>query len=151
MRTMRSAIGSLPRALAASLLLASALPAQDAPTAPRTSYPATLQFGTGLINIPVAWVSPRNADMWINTSGKTIDHFPDEDAANWATKWNTNIAIDTHWLGRFSVGAAAYSQNPEWGFFGQVMLLREEVDGSSFRRSPSASATWVRTSIPTAC
>ena len=132
MRTMRTAIGSLPRALAALLLLASALPAQDAPTVPRTSYPATIQFGTGLINIPVAWVSPRNADMWLNTSGKTIDHFPDEDAANWATKWNTNIAIDTHWLGRFSVGAAAYSQNPEWGFFGQVMLLREEQFPGSF-------------------
>ena len=126
MRTMRSAIGTLPRALAASLLLASALSAQDAPAVQRPPYPATLQFGTGLINIPVAWVSPRNADMWLNTSGKTIEHYPDEDAMNWATKWNTNIAIDTHWLGRFSVGAAAYSQNPEWGFFGQVMLLREE-------------------------
>jgi hypothetical protein len=129
MRTMRSAVGLMPRALAASLLLASAAAAQDAPTVQRTPYPATLQFGTGLINIPVAWVSPRNADMWLNTSGKTIEHYIDVDAMNWATKWNTNIAIDTHWLGRFSVGAAAYSQNPEWGFFGQVMLLREEQFG----------------------
>lgn len=129
MRTMRSAVGLMPRALAASLLLASAVTAQDAPTVQRAPYPATLQFGTGLINIPVAWVSPRNADMWLNTSGKTIEHFPDASAMNWATKWNTNIAIDTHWLGRFSVGAAAYSQNPEWGFFGQVMLLREEQFG----------------------
>ena len=126
MRTMRSAVGLMPRAFAASLLLASAVPAQDAPTVQRTPYPATIQFGTGLINIPVAWVSPRNADMWLNTSGKTIDHFVNEDAMNWATRWNTNIAIDTHWLGRFSVGAAAYSQNPEWGFFGQVLLLREQ-------------------------
>ena len=126
---MRSGVGKLPYALAASLLLASAAVAQDAPTVLRTPYPATLQFGTGLINIPVAWVSPRNSDVWINTSGKTIDHFVDVDAMNWATRWNTNIAIDTHWLGRFSIGAAAYSQNPEWGFFGQVMLLREEQFG----------------------
>ncbi|MGQ0713040.1 MAG: hypothetical protein ACT4PJ_04830 [Gemmatimonadaceae bacterium] len=129
MRMTRSGVGMVPRALAASLLLASAASAQDAPTVQRTPYPATLQFGTGLINIPVAWVSPRNADMWLNTSGKTIEHFTNVDAMNWATKWNTNIAIDTHWLGRFSVGAAAYSQNPEWGFFGQVMLLREEQFG----------------------
>jgi hypothetical protein len=131
MRTMRSAFGLMPRALAASLLLASAVSAQDAPTVLRTPYPATIQFGTGLINIPVAWVSPRNADMWLNTSGKTIEHYVDPDAMNWATKWNTNIAIDTHWLGRFSIGAAAYSQNPEWGFFGQVMLLREEQFGGA--------------------
>ena len=129
MRTMRSAVGLMPRALAASLLLASAAAAQDAPTVQRSPYPATLQFGTGLINIPVAWVSPRNADMWLNTSGKTIEHYIDADAMNWATRWNTNIAIDTHWLGRFSAGVAAYSQNPEWGFFGQVMLLREEQFG----------------------
>ena len=129
MRTMRSAFGSMPRALAASLLLASAASAQDAPTVQRTPYPATIQFGTGLINIPVAWVSPRNADMWLNTSGKTIEHYVNADAMNWATRWNTNIAIDTHWLGRFSIGAAAYSQNPEWGFFGQVVLLREDQFG----------------------
>ena len=129
MRMMRSGVGMMPRALAASLLLASAASAQDAPTVLRTPYPATLQFGTGLINIPVAWVSPRNADMWLNTSGKTIEHYVNVDAMNWATKWNTNIAFDTHWLGRFSIGAAAYSQNPEWGFFGQVMLLREEQFG----------------------
>jgi hypothetical protein len=129
MRTMRSAVGLMPRALAASLVLASAVAAQDAPTVTRTPYPATLQFGTGLINIPVAWVSSRNADMWLNTSAKTIEHYVNVDAMNWATKWNTNIAIDTHWLGRFSAGVAAYSQNPEWGFFGQVMLLREEQFG----------------------
>jgi hypothetical protein len=123
---MRSAVGLMPCAFAASLLLASAVSAQDAPTVQRTPYPATIQFGTGLINIPVAWVSPRNADMWLNTSGKTIEHYVNADAMNWATRWNTNIAIDTHWLGRFSVGAAAYSQNPEWGFFGQVLLLREQ-------------------------
>jgi len=131
MRTMRSAVGSMPRAFAGLLLLASAASAQDVPTPQRTPYPATIQFGTGLINIPVAWVSPRNADMWLNTSGKTIEHYIDADAMNWATKWNTNISMDTHWMGRFSVGAAAYSQNPEWGFFGQVMLLREEQFGGA--------------------
>ena len=32
--------------------------------------------------------------MWLNTSGKTIEHYINVDAMNWATKWNTNIAID---------------------------------------------------------
>ena len=87
----------------------------------RDPYGPTIQFGTGLINTPVAWVSPRSGDLWIITSGKTL---PQEEA-NFATTWNTNISAETHWLGRFTVGASAYSQNPEWGFFGRALLLRD--------------------------
>jgi hypothetical protein len=119
MRTLRSGRAPLTSAVVASLALVPALAAQQ-----RDAYPATLQFGTGLINIPVAWVSPANADVWVQTSGKVITHFVDESKMNFATKWNTNASIDSHWLGRFSVGASAYSQNPEWGFFGQALVLR---------------------------
>ena len=119
MRTLRSARAPLRGALVASLALVPALAAQQ-----RDPYPATLQFGTGLINIPVAWVSPRNADVWVQTSGKVITHFEPEAEMNFATRWNTNASIDTHWLGIFSVGASAYSQNPEWGLFGQALVLR---------------------------
>jgi hypothetical protein len=116
MRTMRSGGVLVFGALVASVSVASALSAQQ-----RDPYPATLQFGTGLINIPVAWVSPNNADIWLQTSGKTITYAPGQ---NFATKWNSNISLDSHWLGRFSVGASAYSQNPEWGFFGQVLAIK---------------------------
>ena len=119
MRTLRSGRAPLTGALVASLALVPAVAAQQ-----RDPYPATLQFGTGLINIPVAWVSPVNADVWVQTSGKVITHYVDPGAMNFATRWNTNASIDTHWLGRFSVGASAYSQNPEWGLFGQVLVLR---------------------------
>ena len=120
MRTMRSGAALSVGALVASLFVAPALVAQQ-----DVAYPSTLQFGTGLINIPVAWVSPTTADVWVTTSAKQITHAPDESGMSFANKWNTNISIDTHWLGRFSVGAAAYSQNPEWGFFGQVLLLKD--------------------------
>src|SRR5215210_120533 len=72
-------------------------------------YPATLQFGTGLINTPVAWVSPTWADTWVQTSAKTLPSFPGS-SMSVSTLLNTNISIDTHWRW-FSVGAAAYSQN----------------------------------------
>jgi hypothetical protein len=42
-----------------------------------------------------------------------------------AGRFNTNISLDTHWAGRLSLGVAAYSQNPEWGFFAQALLLRD--------------------------
>ncbi|HSJ65099.1 MAG TPA: hypothetical protein VK922_14500 [Gemmatimonadaceae bacterium] len=108
-------------ALVAAMALSSAVDAQQ-----RDPYPATLQFGTGLINIPTAWVSPLNSDVWIQTSGKVIEHFVEPSEMNLSTRWNSNISIDTHWLGRFSVGVSAYSQNPEWGFFGQVLLIKPD-------------------------
>lgn len=108
-------------ALVAAMTMSSALDAQQ-----RDPYPATLQFGTGLINIPTAWVSPRNSDVWVQTSGKVIEHFVEPEEMNLSTRWNSNLSIDTHWLGRFSVGVSAYSQNPEWGFFGQVLLVKPD-------------------------
>lgn len=118
MRTMRRPSVAWVGAVAAALVVAPGLDAQQ-----REPYPATLYHGTGLIDIPVAWVSPRSADAWVQTSAKTIP---------WADKGhslpsyiNTNISIDSHWAGRFSVGATAYSQNPDVGLFGQALLLRD--------------------------
>lgn len=106
-------------ALVAAMAVPTVLAAQQ-----RDPYPATLQFGTGLINIPTAWVSPDNSDVWVQSSGKVIEHFVDPSAMNFSTRWNTNYSMDTHWLGRFSVGISAYSQNPEWGFFGSALLIK---------------------------
>jgi len=120
MLTMRENVRPLLRMTAALTVLASALGAQQA-----EPYPATLYFGTGLINIPVAWVSPRSADVWVNTSAKNLPSIPNSGAMTWMTRMNTNIAIDTHWAGRVAVGATAYDQNPDWGFFGQALVHRQ--------------------------
>jgi len=71
-------------------------------------------------------VSPRSSDLWVQTSGKNLPSSPSL-PMNTMTRWNTNISFDSHWLGLFSVGASAYSQNPEWGFFGQALLHRQGV------------------------
>jgi hypothetical protein len=91
----------------------------------REPYPATLYHGSGLITIPVAWVSPRNADVVLNAAGKTIPWAIDEDAHNFASYVNTNLSGEVHLMGRFTVGASYYSQNPDWGLFGQVLVLRD--------------------------
>ena len=64
MGTMRPSVALLSGGLAA-LVLAAPLAAQQQ----HDPYPSTLQFGTGLINIPVAWVSPTIADVFVQTSG----------------------------------------------------------------------------------
>ena len=124
MGTMWPSVARLSGGIAALLVAAAPVGAQPGQQQ-QDPYPATLQFGTGLINIPVAWVSPVSGDVWIQTSGKTIESYPDKDAMGTATRFNTNLSIDTHWMSRFSVGVSAYSQNPEWGLFGQVLLLRD--------------------------
>lgn len=131
MRTMRLRAAPVIGALAAITVLAAPARAQDElpPYEAVPSYPTTLDFGTGLINIPVAWISSRSSDLWLNTSGKNLPSLPNASVMNTMTRWNTNIAFDSHWLGRFSIGASAYSQNPNWGFFGQGLLYRQKVGG----------------------
>jgi hypothetical protein len=124
MRTMRSGLVLAAAAIGAAMIAVPALSAQQ-----QDLYPATLDFGTGLIDIPVAWISPNSSDIWVQSSAKQIPYnaasSPD---LNFASRWNTNMSIDTHWAGRFSLGVSLYSQNPELGVFGQALLLKESAD-----------------------
>jgi hypothetical protein len=88
-------------------------------------YPQTLQFGAGYINTPAAWVSRRTADSWLTLSAKDLPSFGDRSQNSLASRLNSNLALDTHWGGRVSIGASLYSQNPEWGAFGQALLIRD--------------------------
>lgn len=124
MRSMRPGLTWLSGAGWALAVAAGTAGAQEAaPSGDR--YPSTLHFGTGLINTPVAWIAPRSAEVFIQTSGKTIPSFPDKSKQSLPSLFNTNISIDTHWWNRVSLGVSAYSQNPEWGFFGQALLLKD--------------------------
>lgn len=120
MRTMKASASLLVAVVATLAIDVSMARAQEG----FDPYPATMHYGTGLINTPVAWVSPQSGDGWFNISGKRIQYYGPADAT-FATQFNTNVSLDTHWMGRFSVGVSAYSQNPEWGFFGQAMLLKD--------------------------
>ena len=122
MRSMRAGVAILGGVLTALCVSTSGFGQQGVPQ--RDAYHTTIHWGTGLINIPVAWVSPTSADAWVNIAGKQIIYYPNASSLNFYSRWNTNISLDTHWLGRASIGASAYSQNPEYGFFGQLLLLR---------------------------
>jgi len=135
MRTTRWKIALVSSALLGALASAPALAAQDtasysSPTAPADAilYPATLDFGTGLIDIPVAWISPNSGDIWATASGKIVNYCGTVCTINFADKLNTNLSIDTHWMQRFSIGLSVYSQNPNYGFFGQALLLKQQPD-----------------------
>ena len=133
MRTTRWKIALVSSALIGAHASAPAIAAQDA--APDASppaaagqilYPSTLDYGTGLIDIPVAWVSPTSGDVWMQAAGKIVSYCATPCTIDFADKLNSNFSIDTHWMQRFSVGLSVYSQNPEWGFFGQALVLKQQ-------------------------
>lgn len=137
------------RTLVASLLAAALcvvcppggrLGAQDASPVATTpavteTFGPTLDFGTGLITIPTAWISPRTEDFYITVSGVRIPSSVNV-TGNPLKYWNSNGSIDTHWLGRFDVGFSLYSNNPDWGFFGQVLAVK---DGQFFKWMPAVA------------
>jgi hypothetical protein len=131
MRTKRSGVRLVAGAIAVVLAGATGAGAQGSPSTPGApAYPVTLKYGTGLVDIPVAWISPQSGDLWIGISGTNIPACTSPCTLNTAEKWNTNLTIETHWIQRFSIGLSLYSNNPEWGFFGQFLALTEK-EGSN--------------------
>ena len=133
MRTTRWKIALVSSALIGAHASAPALAAQElssdtslAAPAEAILYPATLDFGTGLIDNPVAWISPNSGDIWVQASGKIVSYCATPCTINFADKLNSNLSIDTHWRQRFSIGLSIYSQNPDYGFFGQALILKQQ-------------------------
>jgi hypothetical protein len=122
-------------AAAASVL---ALAAAPKGVGAQQSYPQTLYWGAGLIDIPVAWVSPISGDFAISVSGKTIKGPRTSQGLSFSRGLNTNMAFSGSFAGRAEVGVAVFSDNPEWGLFGQGLLVNEE----DFRNRPGL-ARWM--------
>jgi hypothetical protein len=102
-------------------------------------YPATLYWGSGLIDIPVAWVAPITGDFALNYSGKRFEPDPDNATKlNYSNRLNSQLTFSVAFAGRAEVGIAAFSSNPEEGGFARGLLLREE----DFRNK-GAARWWV--------
>jgi hypothetical protein len=94
-------------------------------------YPQSLYWGSGLIDIPVAWVAPITGDFAINYGGKQFQNDPNEPKLNYSNRINSQLVMSMALFGRLDLGYAAFSSNPEFGFFGRALLLREEDLGQT--------------------
>ena len=112
--------------LAGSVLGTSQLGAQQAQV-----YPQTLYWGSGLIDIPVAWVQPVSGDFAVNYGGKSFQPDPNGPKINWSDRVNSQLVLSLSGWGRVDLGYAAFSSNPEYGFFWRGLLLRDEDFGTS--------------------
>ena len=120
-------IFSVPRSVRIALLLAvpAAALLPGVATAQET-YPQTMYWGAGLIDIPVAWVSPVTGDFAVNFSGKTFHGAKASPGFSLLDGLNTNGSLSFSLFGRLETGLSIYSDNPEWGLFAQGLLLNEE-------------------------
>jgi hypothetical protein len=94
--------------------------------AAQQDYPQTLYWGSGLIDIPVAWVSPLGGDFALNYSAKRFRVDPVVTKINYDDRMNSQFTLSGAALGRLEGGVAFYSSNPEYGFFIRGVLVSEE-------------------------
>lgn len=139
MRTMRSPSRFLPTSAftlaAASLLAAGTAGAQE-------EYPQTLYWGSGLIDIPVAWTSPLTGDFALSYTGKNFEQDPTRTKINYSQTINSNLQFSIALFGRLEAGVAAFSSNPEQGFFARGLLVDER-----YFRERGGFARWVIPSV----
>jgi hypothetical protein len=108
-------------ASAAMLLLAMGASARR--VAAQQEFGQTRYWGSGLIDDPVAWVSPLSGDFSIQYAGTVYQTNPKVSLYN--TSLNSQGSLDVSLFGRAEVGVNFYSSDPEQGFFGQVLLLSD--------------------------
>ena len=81
-----------------------------------------MYWGAGLIDIPVAWVSPVTGDFASTFPGKTFHGAKASPDLSVLDGLNTNGALSFSFFGRLEAGISIYSDNPEWGLFAQGLL-----------------------------
>lgn len=119
-------IASVLKVVTALTLAAESVAAQSS-VAPYTS---TLTYGTGLVTIPVAWVSPESGDLYVSVSARAIGEGTYQIKST-GSLWDLTPSIEAHLGGRLSLGASLYStKNQEVGGFGQLLLVKQPESGS---------------------
>jgi hypothetical protein len=103
------ALGAMPWAVAVS----------------QQEFPQTLYWGSGLIDIPVAWAPPLTGDFSIGYSGKRFRVDPISTKLNYNDRMNSQLTLSAAAFGRLEGGVAFYSSNPEYGFFVRGVLVTE--------------------------
>jgi hypothetical protein len=89
-----------------------------------TEFPQTRFWGTGLIDIPTASVSPLSGDFTIQYAGTGFQTSPQ--VPLYHTSLNSQGNLTVALFGRAEIGVTAFSGDPEQGFSGQLLLLRQQ-------------------------
>ena len=104
-------------ALGGIALMAGSAHAQEA-------FGQTRFWGSGLIDIPTAWVEPVTGDFSLNYSGSSYQ--TSSQIPQYGSSLNSKLSLNTSLFSRLQLGVSLFSTNPEQAFYGQLVALRED-------------------------
>lgn len=87
--------------------------------AAQDQFPQTLYWGSGLIDVPAAWVAPMTGDFGIQVSGQTI-------GGAWTSSRQYHGSAHISFFGRAEIGLAMFTRVGQWGLYGTGLLLDEQ-------------------------
>jgi len=94
------------------------------PAGAQTEFPQTLNWGSGLIDIPAAWVSPVSGDFALNWSAKSLQTSPS--VPQYTSSLAGTGALQVSLFRHAELGLSVLSKDFEHGFYGQVLLWNED-------------------------
>lgn len=128
----------VPAALA--IAIASVAGAQSADSRPAPPYGATLTFGTGLVTIPVAWVSPATGDLVAAVSTRTVGQGSYQPRPT-GSRWDLTQSLELHLGGRLALGASLYGiKNEQMGASAHLLLIKQPERGPRWLPSIAVGA-----------
>lgn len=90
----------------------------------QAEFSPTVNWGSGLIDIPAAWVSPLTGDVAINWAGRSLQTSPS--IPQYHSSFDGNGALQLALFGRAELGMSVYSSDFEHGFYGQALILNQD-------------------------
>jgi len=90
----------------------------------QTEFAPTLHWGSGLVDIPAAWVSPLSGDFALNWSAQGLQTSPSipQYQSSLAATGSLQVSLFEH----AELGMSVLSKDFEHGFYGQLLLLDQE-------------------------
>ena len=125
--------------LMAAMALGAVLPAV---ARAQQGFPQTLYWGSGLIDIPIAWAPTLTGDFAIGYSGKRFSVDPTATSLDYNDRLNSQLTLSAGLFGRLEGGVAFFSSNPEYGFFLRGVLVTEDdltARGGALRWLPAVA------------
>jgi uncharacterized small protein (DUF1192 family) len=108
------------------------------PARAQTEFAQTLNWGSGLIDIPAAYVSPLSGDFSLNWSGRALQTSPN--IPQYQSSLAATGAFQVSLFRHAELGMTVLSQDFEHGFYGQILLLnQDELRGRTGSFLPSVA------------
>ena len=132
----------LAQAVVGLVVVATAAHAQE-------EFGQTRFWGSGLIDVPVAWVEPVSGDFSFTYSGSSYQ--TSSQIPQYGSSLNSKLSLNTSLFSRLQLGVSLFSTNPEQAFYGRLVALKEsDTKGGPLAFLPSLAIGVEKNSVGSA-